>query len=239
MTGKAGVLKFLTPALLVCLAAPVAQAQFFSRPVVWTCGPLTFNCREGQPVRGFLFQSEQAVRGAPLTLRFIADEESGFELTFESFVGAPTPAEPHGHKLALETIQIAPGEEHEIFYDTSPVLIRTLEIHQTDDLTLVNGRHLSHWKPATGGTGMEWRWGKTGNNSCAVEYRDTQAAAITYFVAEVAFVEPGGTFTPPTNERVAVRETGNGVTARSVDRQTIGAGCAYVKTVRVRTVDRK
>ena len=62
---------------------------------------------------------------------------------------------------------------------------------------------------------------------------------ITYFSAEVTYVEPGATFTPPSNERTAARESGNGITDRGTDRQTIDGGCAYVKSVRVRTVDRK
>ena len=158
---------------LLTWAGAGARAQSFSQPVVWTCGPLSFNCGNGQPVRGLLFESEQAVRGAPLTLRFTAEEESGFEITFESFVGRPTPAEPHGHKLGLETIQLRPGEERELYYDTSPILIRTLEIHQLDDLTLAGGRGLSHWRTVDSATGLEWRWGKMGSDSCVVEYRDT------------------------------------------------------------------
>jgi hypothetical protein len=181
----------------------------------------------------------QAVRGAPLTLRFIAEEESGFEITFESFVGRPTPAEPHGHKLGLETIQLRPGEERELFYDTSPILIRTLEIHQLDDLTRAAGHALSHWKAVDSTSGLEWRWGKAGSDSCVVEYRDTKASNITYFSADVTYVTPGATFTPPSNERTVARESGNGVTDRGTDRQTIGGGCAYVKWVRARTVDRK
>jgi len=190
-------------------------------------------------VRGFWFESEQAVRGEPLTLRFEADEESGFELTFESFTGRPTPAEPHGHKLALETIQVRPGEAREIYYGTSPILIRTLEIHPIDDLTLTTGRGLSHWKAVERDAGLEWRWGKTANDACAVEYRDTKARSITFFAAEVTYVTAGATFTPPANERVAPREADSGLAARGIDRQTISSGCAYVKTVRVRTVDRK
>lgn len=222
-----------------------ARAQNFSAPVVWTCGPLSFNCVNGEAVRGLLFESEQAVRGAPLTLRFIAEEESGFEITFESFFGPFTRAEPHGHKLGLETIQLRPGEERELYYDTSPILIRTLEVHPIDDLTLLGtapgsaGRGLSHWKAVDSDTGLEWRWGKTGSDSCAVEYRDTRASKITYFTADVTYVEPGATFTPPINERTAAREGGTGVTERGTDRQTIDRGCAYVKWVRARSVDRK
>jgi hypothetical protein len=226
-------------ALIWAAAASVAAAQNFSPRVVWTCGPLSFNCRNGQPVRGLAFESEQAVRGAPLTLRFIAEEDSGFEITFESFAGQPTPAEPHGHKLGLETIQLRPGEVRELYYDTSPILIRSLEIHAIDDLTLGTGHALSHWQPVESDTGLEWRWGKTGTDSCALEYRDTKTSKITYFTADVTYVAPGSTFTPPGNERTAAREGGNGITARGTDRQIIDGGCAYVKGVRVRTVDRK
>ena len=160
-------------------------------------------------------------------------------MTFEAFTGPPTQAEPHGHKLALQSIQVLPGHEHELFYDTSPILIRTLEIHQLDDLTLAGGHPMSHWTAARTDIGIEWRWAKTSDESCVLEYRDTRAATITYFNAEITYVAPGETFTSPANERTAVRESGSGVTARGTDRQTIQSGCAYVKSVRVLSANRR